>query len=99
MANLDRDYVYCGMLSFLVNLKLLSVDGFHLLFQAFDKRNILKESHTRQLLGMLKSARAAGGGYGAFTIEELKNELKTREHIPNKIEAKKIRQLKAKVRR
>lgn len=34
-----------------------------------------------------------------FTFEELKEELKNRPHIPNKVEARKIRQLKAKEKR
>lgn len=60
--------------------------------------------HTRQLLDYLKHARACGGWYSpwdgstGYTIEELKAELATREHVPNKAEAKRIRQDKAKRR-
>ena len=60
--------------------------------------------HTRQLLDYLKHARACGGWYSpwdgstGYTIEELKAELETREHVPNKAEAKRIRQDKAKRR-
>jgi hypothetical protein len=66
------------------------------------------EYHTKQLMKMLKSVRAINSnefrewgerGEGAaipFTYEELKAELATREHIPNKKEAKKLRQERAK---
>jgi hypothetical protein len=61
--------------------------------------------HTRKLLQWLEKARKCGqGGYDpfnngngyCFSIELLKNELSEREHIPNKQEAKKIRQQKTK---
>lgn len=66
---------------------------------------IIKTFSTRQLLGFLDSARACGIGYdptecGCYflTIEQLKEELATREHIPNKRESKIIRQNRAKYR-
>lgn len=66
----------------------------------------LKKVHTRQLISWLRKARATGGWYtpgdhkdpharGA-TIEQLKAELATREHIPNKKESKEQRQEAAK---
>lgn len=71
------------------------------------KSKALKQAHTKVLLRWLKSARACGGAYDIFddhsginlTIEELKEELSKREHIPNKAEAKVIRQQKAKQKR
>ncbi len=64
----------------------------------------LKELHTRQLMYYLKHSRACGNWYSpccsessfGFTFDEIKEELNTREHIPNKREARKIRQEKAK---
>jgi len=69
-------------------------------------QHLLKNAHTRQLLKWLKRARH-GGLYspceqapGTFlSIEEIKAELATREHIPNKAEAKTKRQAAAKHRR
>lgn len=64
----------------------------------------LTDEHTRVLLDYLKHARACGGWYSpwdsdtGYTIEELKAELATRPHVPNKAEAKRIRQEKAKRR-
>lgn len=71
--------------------------------------NYLKTLHTKELLGLLQSARKCGGGYNLFydsgyafegskwyTIDEIKEELATREHVPNKSERRKIRQEKAK---
>lgn len=66
----------------------------------------LKKVPTRQLLTWLRKARAVGGWYtpgdhkdphsrGA-TINQLKAELSTREHVPNKRESKELRQAAAK---
>ena len=71
------------------------------------KEKTLKEAHTRILMSWLSKARACGGGYNpfddnsefGFSIGELKIELSKREHIPNKQEAKTIRQQKAKEKR
>lgn len=66
-----------------------------------DKKVWLKSRHTKELLIFLDKARKCGGGYSpfdndiCFTIEEIKSELTTREHIPNKKESKLIRQNKA----
>ena len=57
--------------------------------------------HTRYLLGVLNTLRAQEGGFGvdlSLHIEKMKEVLATREHIPNKIEAKAARQAKAKER-
>ncbi len=65
----------------------------------------LKSFHTRQLLDILNGARRCGGTYNPYgmgvyyNLDEIKTELETREHIPNKQEAKKIRQEKAKAKR
>ena len=67
---------------------------------------LLKRAHTRQLLNWLRAARACGGSYspceeatGTFlSISDLKAELATREHIPNKAESKALRQAAAKNR-
>lgn len=70
-------------------------------------QTLLKTAHTRKLLGWLRRARACGNGSyspcdqapGTFiSIEALKAELATREHIPNKAEAKAKRQAAAKNR-
>ena len=64
----------------------------------------LKKKHTKQLLDYLDSCRKCGGRLSPFdnensvTIDQVKAELATREHVPNKQEAKVIRQLKAKSR-
>lgn len=53
---------------------------------------------TRELLDYLDCARQFGGFYspwdgpGGYTIDQIKDVLATREHIPNKAESKKIRQ-------
>lgn len=59
----------------------------------------LSKIRTRKLLKWLNKARACGGGYDptdnhgpAISTEELKEELAKREHIPNKQEARQIRQ-------
>ena len=66
---------------------------------------------TKKLLGYLESARNCGGSYNPFydsgytpkwaksySIEEIKSVLAKREHIPNKAEAKRIRQEKHKMK-
>jgi hypothetical protein len=64
---------------------------------------ILKPLHTKQLLAMRDMAYATGycfyvneGKEYKITLEEIVKVLGTREHVPNKDEAKKIRQEKAK---
>ncbi len=70
-----------------------------------DRRPSLKKFHTRQLLDIIDHCRACGGIYQPYDMgvyyefEEIKSELDTREHIPNKQEAKRIRQEKAKAKR
>lgn len=74
----------------------------------------LDRIHTKVLLGWLAAARRCGGsvdpyhdGSGSSTIvaarrvsvDELKTELATREHIPNREEARTIRQARAKEQR
>lgn len=62
----------------------------------------LTKYHTRELLAMLNRSRKNNGsccigdsGMGpCISADEIKDELATREHIPNKAEAKKIRQQK-----
>lgn len=76
---------------------------------SIDFNNYLKTLRTKELLSLLQSARHCNGSYNPFydngyalegskwyTINEIKNELSKREHIPNKAEAKKIRQEKYK---
>lgn len=66
----------------------------------------LAKVHTRLLLKWLRKAHACGGtGYdptnnhgSEILIAVLKAELAKREHIPNKQEAKILRQLKAKTK-
>jgi hypothetical protein len=65
-------------------------------------KEILKNEPTRVLLQWLNIARKCNGydpfydGLGdVFTIEEIKTELATREHIPNKKEAKEMRKQRA----
>jgi hypothetical protein len=50
----------------------------------------MKRAGTRQILGWLSSARVYGECHGV-SYEDLKIELATREHVPNKIEAKEQR--------
>lgn len=74
-----------------------------------DKQEYLKSIETRQLMSWRERAYACGGNYTPFnphsntamffSIEDLKAELSTREHIPNKKEAKVLRQTKAKERK
>lgn len=65
----------------------------------------LKTLHTKQLMNLRKEAIAIGGyvwtAYetNEVTIEQIKAELATREHVPNKIEAKALRQQAAKEKR
>ena len=67
----------------------------------------LKGLHTRQLLAHLQKCRVFHGRYDVLendysgwevTTEQVKAELATREHIPNKIEAKAIRQERARMK-
>lgn len=65
----------------------------------YDPLSDLKKYHTKVLLYMLNISRKCGGwysicGYGGhgYTTEQLKIELATREHIPNKLESRRIRQ-------
>ena len=59
----------------------------------------LKATHTRELKQMLDSARACGGWYSpsgdssgwGYTFADLKAEMDTREHLPNKKEGKELR--------
>jgi len=58
----------------------------------------LKKASTRQLLTLLNTVRAYGNypdDFYNFSVEELKAELATREHVPNKQEAKELRRKKA----
>lgn len=63
----------------------------------------LKTQHTRELMGLRKSIYRCKGSYDVsdnhqgmtVTLEQLKAELATREHIPNKKEGKAIRRAKA----
>lgn len=65
----------------------------------------LKDIHTKVLLIWLKKSRAFNSGYSPddghtyHTTEELKEELATREHVPNKAEAKEIRRERANAKR
>lgn len=64
--------------------------------QKLDLSNI----NTRVLMNMLNVARAHGYYRHSYrlivTVEELKEELAKREHVPNKTEAKQIRRDRAK---
>ena len=74
-----------------------------------NKLEYLKSIDTRQLMSWRERAYACGGYYTPFdhksnsamifSIEDIKAELGTREHIPNKQEAKALRQQKAKERK
>lgn len=64
---------------------------------------ILKKMHTRQLLGLRTTLYSCGGTYDFYdmrkyriTGSELKSELDSREHIPNKKESKELRKLRKK---
>ena len=72
----------------------------------WNAREYLNSLHTKQLLKLLDSCRAVGGEYSVFyprdtivTTEQIKAELAAREHVPNKIEAKALRQQTAKEKR
>lgn len=80
-----------------------------LLREEAEKNNleVLETFNTRQLLTMLSSVRltlvdyyleVASADYKLFSEykDRIKKVLATREHVPNKIEAKKIRQERAK---
>lgn len=66
-------------------------------------REQIKKAGTRELLGWLNSARACGGWWSpcdknsefGHKFEDIKAELDTREHIPNKQEAKALRRAAA----
>lgn len=65
------------------------------------RKQYLQETHTRLLLEYLSHSRSKCVGWFSpfdnsvgFTTTEIKEELSTREHIPNKREAKLIRQQK-----
>lgn len=65
--------------------------------------DVLKTFHTRQLLGIMRSVRKNLDCYDKEDYLKLmaykarvKEVLSTREHIPNKLESKRIRQLRAK---
>lgn len=59
----------------------------------------IRNAATRELLGWLKSARACGGWWSpcdknseyGYRFDDIKAELDTREHIPNKQEARALR--------
>ena len=82
----------------------------HLLREELNRRNTadLTKLHTRQLLAWLRYARACGGGhyvsvgrdksYGA-DLTALYAELATREHVPSKLEGRKLRQEAARASR
>jgi hypothetical protein len=58
----------------------------------------LKKMTTKEIMSIRRGALACGGEfeYGiVYDMEEIKAELATREHIPNKIEGKAIRRAKA----
>jgi hypothetical protein len=61
-------------------------------------REQLAGMHTRVLLKELANSRT-GGYLHAEQTQALKDELSKREHVPNKVEAKRIRQEKAKANR
>lgn len=64
----------------------------------------LQSMHTRQLIWLLRANYCRSGwweryeadNYNEPTIAEIKAVLRTREHIPNKVEARKIRKERAK---
>lgn len=71
--------------------------------KSFDRDGWLNSQHTKQLLSLLNKARKCGGSFDPFdggqvfySTEEIKKLLETREHVPNKKEAREIRQSKAK---
>lgn len=72
------------------------------------KNDYLKSAHTRQLIRWRDEAYAGGGIYTpfdyntnsamTFRLDEIVNELNTREHVPNKKEARALRQQRAKTK-
>lgn len=72
--------------------------------KTFNATLYLEGKHTRQLLDLLQCCRRCGGRYDVLdnnsdwfvSISQVKAELAKREHIPNKLEAKKLRQERAK---
>lgn len=70
-------------------------------------RWLLENASTRELMKCLDFCHKFKGQYGPsdsaygpfMTLDEVKTELAKREHIPNKVEAKKVRQEKAKQKR
>jgi hypothetical protein len=72
------------------------------------RKDLLMNAHTRVLMDWRKHAMACGGQYNPIDnnypgteipLTEINEELNTREHIPNKQEAKLIRQNKAKLKK
>jgi len=63
-----------------------------------DVKAWLATLHTRQLMGMRYGVWVANGLTDAQMHAMVKAELSTREHVPNKIEARRIRQERAKRR-
>ena len=64
----------------------------------------LKGLHTRELLKYLERSRKFHGSYTPndvtyYTTAQIKEELATREHIPNKAESKQLRQAKARAKK
>lgn len=45
--------------------------------------------------GKSRAYREVDAGDGGFTLQEILTELSTREHVPNKVEARRIRQQRA----
>jgi hypothetical protein len=73
----------------------------------WDPMAYLNGLHTRQIMKLRDEAHHFGhgqtsiddGGWCVVTHDQIKEVLATREHIPNKIEAKRIRQQKAHAKR
>jgi len=68
------------------------------------KETLLKSTNTRKLLDWLNQARVgyideSDPAYWNFSIEELKEELATREHVINKAEAKEFRRKAARIKK
>lgn len=65
----------------------------------------LEQLHTRELLDYLNLARkfngfySPWGKYGGYSFEQIKTVLATREHIPNKAEARRARQEQARMKK
>jgi hypothetical protein len=67
----------------------------------------LQSLHTKQIMNLRNDAYLYGhkqvsiddAGWMIITIDQINEVLKTREHIPNKAEAKKIRQFKMRATR